>query len=423
MTSVLVFPAGEINAIELHDALATCVNIKLFGASSVERHGSYVFKNYISNLPLISDPGFIDVFNKLIKQHHIDVIFPTHDSVSVFMADHQDEIDAKIIGADKKTAAICRDKQKTYGLFNDQSFVPKLVKDFNLTKFPVFVKPKEGQGSVGAKRIDNLSELKEISLEDYVVVEFLPGDELTVDCLTDKNGELRVISPRSRERILAGVSVAGTTQLLTQEIQSIAEAINRRLVFRGLWFFQIKKDETGRFKLLEISTRCAGAMGLTRARGINLPLLSVYVALGYDIEVIPNSYTVHFDRTLISRYKIDYDYDSVYFDFDDTLIINGMIHPYSIMFLYQCKNHGKKVYLITKHEKHIKKTLKEYAISEDLFTDIISLDASGNKIENIRPDKAIFIDNAFQERKLVYEKFKIPVFDVDGIEVLLDWRT
>lgn len=41
---VLVFPAGEVNALELHDALSSCVNVTLYGASSVDRHGPYIFK-------------------------------------------------------------------------------------------------------------------------------------------------------------------------------------------------------------------------------------------------------------------------------------------------------------------------------------------------------------------------------------------
>ncbi len=45
--NVLIFPAGEINSVELHDALSTCVNIKLYGASSVERHGKYIFENSV----------------------------------------------------------------------------------------------------------------------------------------------------------------------------------------------------------------------------------------------------------------------------------------------------------------------------------------------------------------------------------------
>ena len=40
----------------------------------------------------------------------------------------------------------------------------------------------------------------------------------------------------------------------------------------------------------------------------------------------------------------------------------------------------------------------------------------------IHKDKSIFIDNAYQERKKVHEQIGIPVFDVDGLEVIMDWR-
>lgn len=51
-----------------------------------------------------------------------------------------------------------------------------------------------------------------INFNDYVICEYLRGEEYTVDCLTDRNGRLLFISPRSRERILAGISVAGITK-------------------------------------------------------------------------------------------------------------------------------------------------------------------------------------------------------------------
>lgn len=419
---VLIFPAGEINSVELHDALSTSVNITVYGGSSVDRHGPYIFKNYIGGIPFISADNFFDEFNRVLRENQIDVIFPTHDTIATFFADNQDKINAKVIAGDKGTSAVCRDKQKTYELFADTSFTPKLFGVDNDITLPVFVKPKIGQGSVGARIVHTKDEL--LALDDeYVIAEYLPGEEYTVDCLTDKDGKLAVISPRSRDRTLAGVSVAGQTQPLTDEIRLIAEAINGRMKFLGLWFFQIKKDADGVFKLLEISTRCAGTMCLTRARGANLPLLSVYAALGYDIGVKMNEYEVVVDRTLINRYKISYDYDTVYLDFDDTVVINGQVHLYAMMFIYQCQNMGKQIHLITRHESDINQTLEDLRIDKNLFKSIIHLDAEDIKIDHIRPEKAIFIDNAFQERKLVQDKLGIPVFDVDAIEVLLDWRT
>lgn len=418
--NVLVFPAGEINSIELHDALSTCVNIRLFGASSIDRHGEYVFKNYISGLPLITADNFFEEFNNVLATNTIDVIFPTHDSVSEFFANNLEKIKAKIVIADKKTSEICRDKSKTFDIFKSESFCPKIYD--KITEFPVFIKPKKGQGSVGAKLVNSEKDVQDIDLSDYVICEYLCGEEFTVDCFTDKNGKLKAACPRSRNRTLAGVCVCGENEKLTDEIENIANRINSKLNFNGLWFFQIKKDKNGQFKLLEISTRCAGTMCLTRAMGVNLPLLSVYNAMGYETEISANNYELKIDRTLISRYKINYQYDKVYFDFDDTLIINGEVHLPAIRFLYQCKNHGKNVILLTRHEKDLYKTLDEYAISENLFAEIIKIGFDKEKGDCMQPERAIFIDNANGERQKIQKRFNIPVFDVDGIEVLLDWR-
>jgi len=419
--NVLVFPAGEINSIELCNALSTCVNIELFGASSIDRHGEFVFKNYISGVPLISEPNFFSEFNKIIKEKKIDLIFPTHDTIAEFFANNSDKLNAKLVCADKKTSEICRDKDKTFALFKEESFCPIVYHTFE--KFPVFIKPKKGQGSVGAKLVRTQSDIPvDINLNDYVVCEYLPGEEYTVDCLSDHNGNLKAILPRSRKRLMAGVCVSGKNEKLTPEIESIAKKINEKLSFNGLWFFQIKKDKNGKFKLLEISTRCAGTMCLARAKGVNLPLLSVYTALGYDINVFENPYNVTMDRTLISRYKIDYDYKRVYFDFDDTLIINDKVHLPAIWFLYQCKNNNIEVILITKHEKDLYQTLEKYLVSKNLFDKIIHIVDGEEKSNYINPDKSIFVDNAFAERYKVHKMFNIPVFDVDELEVLMDWR-
>ena len=84
-TKVLVFPAGEINSIEIHDSLSTCVNIELYGASSVDRHGGYVFRKYISGVPRIDEPDFITKFNCMLDEYGIDAVFPTHDTVAMFL--------------------------------------------------------------------------------------------------------------------------------------------------------------------------------------------------------------------------------------------------------------------------------------------------------------------------------------------------
>lgn len=423
--NVLIFPAEGENAYELHSALSYCVNINLYGASSVARHGQYLFSNYSHNLPFITAPSFIEEFNDYLQANKIDCVFPTHDTIALFLQEHASDIHAKLIMGDLYTAKICRSKIQTYELLADCNFVPRRYRsvDANIN-FPLFSKPDEGEGAHGAKMVNNIEELQLIDFNNNLVTEYLPGKEYTVDCLTDKDGQLRYVSPRTRERIMAGISVSGQNIRITDEIQYIAETINQRLHFLGLWYFQLRQDKDGKMKLMEISTRCSGTMCLTRAKGINLPLLSVYTAMGYDIKVADNGNLAQMDRALIGRYNLNISYDDVFIDFDDTITIRGHINPMAIAFLYQCKNQNKRVHLLTRHEDDIHKDLAKYAISESLFdfVDCVIKESKSSVIEKYSTNKAIFIDNAYQERIDVATNCNIPTFDADAFEFLLDWR-
>lgn len=422
---VLIFPAGEVNSIELHDALCSNVNIELFGASSLDRHGPYIFKQYYSGLPLIKDPNFAAEFESLLKRLKIDIVFPTHDSVALYFAEKKENFSAKIIGSDLYTAKICRDKKQTYQLFENSDFCPRVY--LSPKEFPCFIKPREGQGAKGTFLLQSAKDIpSDIIWDDYVTTEYLPGEELTVDCLTDSNGKLCAVLPRSRDRLLAGISVSGAAVRADDKIRSIADQINQRLHFLGLWYFQIKKDIHGNFKLLEISCRCAGSMCLSRARGVNLPLLSAYIAMGREISIFENPYNIRMDRSLISRYRFDYTYQNVYIDYDDTIIVHNQVCLPIIRLLYQWRNMGKKIILLTRHELDHSSTIQEdlahFAISPDLFYRIISLKPEEQKVNYIKSEQSIFIDNAYFERKIVHEQLNIPVFDVEGAEVLADWR-
>lgn len=419
--NVLVFPAGEVNSLELHDALATCVNIELYGASSVDRHGKYKYKNYIHGLPLISEEKFIGVFNEILNLYQIDLVIPTHDTVSYYFSENRDKLTAQVLIPEGRTAEICRFKSKTYNELAEFDFLPKIYDSFD--NFPVFIKPDDGQGGQGAQLIESKKQIPiEFDLCNYIICEYLPGTELSVDCFTDKNGKLIIISPRTRERTMAGISVAGENAELTAEIKKIAECINSRISFLGLWFFQIKQDNNGNWKLLEVAARCASSMSLTRALGFNLPLMSIYAATGKDVVPLLPSYSVKMDRTLISRYEIDYCFETAYIDFDDTIIVREKVHLPAIWLVYQLNNQNKEVVLITRHEHDLDLTLKYYKIDRNLFSKIIHIQNNEPKASYIKEGRSIFIDNSFQERQKVYERCSIPVFDVDAIEVLMDWR-
>ncbi|KVU36012.1 hypothetical protein WK68_18660 [Burkholderia ubonensis] len=421
--NVLVFPAGEINSAEVHAALSSQVNIKLFGACSVERFGHHIFSNYSNTLPNIGDAEFLPKFNALLEEWDIDLIIPTHDTVVEYMVKMRPQIVRKCLIPSEDTAYACRDKKVAYSRFADCTFTPRVFESLSdVGDAPVFVKPARGQGSVGARLIKaGEAPVARIDWDNEVVCEYLPGDELTVDCFTDQHRQLLGVFPRTRERTFGGISVAGEAIEANDEITKIASTINERLEFIGMWYLQLKRSTSGEWKLLEVSARCAGSQNLTRARGVNLPLLSVYAAMGRDVAVQENPYRVRMDRTLSNRYDIDYEYDTVYVDYDDTITCRNGVNVDIIRLLYQMKNERKKIVLMTRHEYDLKSSLKNNAISEELFTEIVHLRNGEPKADYIQSGRAIFIDNAYAERFAVQAARGIPVFDVDTTEVLQKW--
>ena len=230
-------------------------------------------------------------------------------------------------------------KKRYVQLFEKEYFIPKIYKSFDdVTEFPCFVKPSIGQGSNGAKLVKNREELIQAYNCDnsIVICEYLNGMEYTIDCFTDKNGNLLVAKMRDRSRIKTGISVRSQSINISHEVYSIAKIINSYFKFMGAWFFQLKKGSHGKYKLLEISPRIPGTMGLSRNQGINFPMLTLFVFWGFDVKIINNNYNILLDRAFYSAYKIDYEYDYIYVDFDDTLIIDNKVNDCLIRFLYPC---------------------------------------------------------------------------------------
>ena len=223
--NVAIFPAGSEIAFEINNALKYSKFVNVYGLSSVSDHSEFVYKNYYNCLPYMTDDKFITKLNKYIKDNNIDYIYPAMDMVQVYLTNNQDKIKAKIVTSDPDTVNTCRSKKKTYERLQKEDFVPKVyTKIKDVDKYPVFIKPTEGQGAHGAQKIESKEELKFVldhSKEDLVICEYLSGTEYTVDCFTDKNGKLVFSNIRSRDRIRTGISVRSTKQKMNKEVKKI----------------------------------------------------------------------------------------------------------------------------------------------------------------------------------------------------------
>lgn len=423
-TKVLVFPAGSEIGLEIYHSLKYSHHIEVHGASGKSDHAHFLYPadRYHEGPYYIDHPDFVSVFNQLLAANEIQFIYPTHDSIANFLSAHQDEIGATVIGSCADTNDIARHKKKTYRYFEDKSWCPALFASAeDVIEFPVFLKPDDGQGGKGTIMVSSSEELLFYTKKnkDLIIMEYLEGDEFSIDCFTDHEGKLIFVGPRTRERVQMGISFRSTAIPLTEELLAIATGINESVSLNGAWFFQTKTDSNQKQKLIEFAPRQASTMGLYRHAGINFALLSFFNAQKKKVEILRNEYDIQLDRCLHNRFRTDLSYKRVYIDFDETIVDGDTVHVQVMAFLYQCKNRDIDLILITKHRSSIADSLNRFSISNSLFTEILHLEEHEEKWQHIDPRSAIFIDNFWFDRKAVSERLNIPVFDVDAIECLL----
>lgn len=422
-TKVMIF-GGGYNAVQVYFSLKNNLRFYPIMAGSYDSHATFISNDAIINLPYTREENFIEELNECLNLHDIKFIVPAHDSAALTLMENQDKIHAVIICSPLETTRVCRYKSLTYEKLKGEDILPEIYSFENPT-FPLFAKDDVGQGGKNAYLIENIEQMKELEKDtlEYVLCEYLPGEEMTIDCFTDRHGKIRFIQPRCRARLLNGITARAENLELTEEIIHIVETISAHLTFRGYWFVQCKKDKNGNYKLMEICTRFAGSFNLSKSLDVNLPLLALCDFSEMEVDITPNTYKIRLDKSYIDRYKIEYPYQRVYIDFDDTLVFKRKKYNTEAMrFIYQCLNKGIYIVLITKHTYDIYETMRKIRFNADIFDEIIEVPLDRKKYEYMDTSiPSIFIDNAYEERKAVKDHMDVPTFDVSNFDCLIDW--
>ena len=398
--NILVFPSASNLAIEIHYALSKNKNINLIGCSSIENEITKIFNKNLKINRFIGDNGFMEKLNKIIKKHNIDLIYPLSDDVNLYFSKNIDKLKCEVILSCCETNVILRSKYKTYKYFKDIINVPEVYENINkIKKFPVFIKPNEGSSSKECYIVKNKKELNFFfdKIKNPIVLEYLSGQEFTVDCFTDFNGNLLFSQPRLRICKNSGAS-SYTRIFSNQELKEWAAKINENIKLNGAWFFQTKINEKGEQCLLEIGSRIGASSGINRFNDVNLPLLNFFNHLKIPVEINSNDFQITGHRYLNYKFEFDFNlYKDIYFDFDDTLLINGKLNPDLISFIVKCINAKINVILISKHKGNLDKSLKKFKI-KNLFKEVIHLNKNEKKFMYMK-ENSILIDDSFAERK------------------------
>ena len=158
-------------------------------------------------------------------------------------------------------------------------------------KFPLFVKPRFGRGSIGAFRADNARELEFFLsyVPGPVIQEFLSGVEYTIDVFCDFDGNAISAVPRERTVIRAGVIDRGRT-VCDRALLDLAAQCAAVLKFEGACNIQCRVVN-GRPVIFEINPRFSGGIPLTIAAGADFPRMLIELTLGRPVEPAIGDFT------------------------------------------------------------------------------------------------------------------------------------
>lgn len=223
--------------------------------------------NYFVYMP--SNVNQEEFLIKIIKKYNVKGIFvaSSYDLMLLRNIEHW-LFEHKILyyTPEKDSLRICLSKYEQYHFLTKIGVLTPCVYDYEdiilnnrNDVFPLIVKPIYGQGSKEVSLVSNKKELEEkIHNKDFLIQERIEGLEYTVDCFTDKKGELLLCVPRIRVAVLGAHAVAVKIQL-DEKIFELAMKINGKLKIYGPWNFQLFKNEK-RLIVHDINPRIANGI-------------------------------------------------------------------------------------------------------------------------------------------------------------------
>jgi hypothetical protein len=410
---ILIAPLTTGIGIEIHRSLKSVKNVELLGCGFDKVKALELEISKFIPLESHGSPeGLISSLNQIVTDYEIDFIFVSHDQWlrDLAIAKIPADLREKIVNLPTPSSSILLSKYKTYSSLKIENFNPRVELDWKrMQRFPIFVKPDEGQGSKGARLLRNTFELETFinshsksELDNYIYSEYLPGEEYTVDCFSNTSHEVVFCESRIRAQISNGLSSL-TWRVSLNHIKEWADIISKQFSIIGSWFFQLKEDEEGQLKLLEVGLRVAGASGINRLLGVNLSLMQLYQFLGSEISVLDQSYPTFYSPTQNSSI-MRFIPVNAYFDFDDTICLENRVNPRIKKAIHNLSSLGVNIHILTRNTSDLAHYLKfEGLFSAIRKVEVVPTNSSKSSYIEIGSN-FIFVDDSHRERKDVYDK-------------------
>ena len=256
---------------DFRNTLGDKVNIVVTDNSPYAPALAFSDKSY--QVPLITDPGYIPMILKICKEEKIDAITTLIDPEISILADHRDEfekIGVEVLAPFSDTAKLCFDKYEMYKYLTEKGINTVrtfgCIEDFKAAydkkeiDFPVFVKPRTGSGSVGARRVESMELLSELMARDpsLIIQELMTGKDMDADIYVDTVSH-EVIAVFSKKKI--STTIGGANKTISFKDQALFDFVKDAMKvfnFNGPLDMDLFYQD-GKYYLSEINPRFGGA--------------------------------------------------------------------------------------------------------------------------------------------------------------------
>lgn len=238
-------------------------------------------KQYI--VPRVTDLNYIESIIDICEKEKINAITTFIDPEIEILAKNREKFEdmgVELLVPYLDTARLCFDKYKMYEFLVKKGI--KTIKtydnfsEFNLgfkkgkIKLPVFVKPRVGSGSVGARKIESIDELETICNieENLIIQEYMDGLDLDADVYVDTLSKeaVSIFTKKKLETRIGGANK--TISFIDDKLNKTIQDLVTKFEFNGPidvdYFY---KD--GDYYLLEINPRFGGAYLHAYACGVD----------------------------------------------------------------------------------------------------------------------------------------------------------
>jgi len=314
--------------------------IRLIGADMNDDKTMLEMVDAYYPVPRGDDPAYIDVLLDICKKEKVEVVLPIMSVELNALAENRERFEAigtKVGVSDIEPLKIANDKLKlfdylssagipcaAYQAVHSMEELKKAVKALGYPEKRVCLKATNGSGSRGFRILDagqskfdafmhqkpsscfaTLEEVQRILEEapefpEMLVMEYLPGEEYTVDLLAD-HGNVLYNCCRKSLNMENSIMLDGVVED-NEAVKNLCAMIVESLGLDGNIGFDIKERADGTPIIMECNPRITAGIPVFAAAGVNLPYLNVKRLLGEDLPVCEQKYGTVVKRRWMELY-------------------------------------------------------------------------------------------------------------------------